>query len=79
MITGAHSIIYSKNPEADRAFLRGVLSGRREGRGLSVASRAASADERAAVALLCRRAGDTATERRGYSVLSSFNAAEFMQ
>jgi catechol 2,3-dioxygenase-like lactoylglutathione lyase family enzyme len=25
MIIGAHSIIYSKNPEADRAFLRGVL------------------------------------------------------
>jgi hypothetical protein len=25
MITGAHSIIYSKNPEADRAFLRDVL------------------------------------------------------
>jgi hypothetical protein len=25
MITGAHSIIYSTNPEADRAFLRGVL------------------------------------------------------
>ena len=25
MITGAHSIIYSKNPEADRAFLREVL------------------------------------------------------
>jgi len=25
MITGAHSIIYSKHPEADRAFLRDVL------------------------------------------------------
>jgi hypothetical protein len=25
MITGAHSIIHSKNPEADRAFLRDVL------------------------------------------------------
>lgn len=25
MITGAHSIIYSKNPEADRAFLRDVI------------------------------------------------------
>src|ERR1700704_6316815 len=25
MITGAHSIIYSKNPAADRAFLRDVL------------------------------------------------------
>jgi hypothetical protein len=25
MITGAHSIIYSKNPEADRGFLRDVL------------------------------------------------------
>jgi len=25
MITGAHSIIYSKNPETDRAFLRDVL------------------------------------------------------
>ncbi len=25
MITGAHTIIYSKNPEADRAFLRDVL------------------------------------------------------
>ncbi len=25
MITGAHSIIYSMNPEADRAFLRDVL------------------------------------------------------
>jgi hypothetical protein len=25
MITGAHSIIYSKNPEADRVFLRDVL------------------------------------------------------
>jgi hypothetical protein len=25
VITGAHSIIYSKNPEADRAFLRDVL------------------------------------------------------
>ena len=25
MITGAHSIIYSSNPEADRAFLRDVL------------------------------------------------------
>ena len=25
MITGAHSIIYSKNPEADRRFLRDVL------------------------------------------------------
>jgi hypothetical protein len=25
MITGAHSIIMSKNPEADRAFLRDVL------------------------------------------------------
>jgi hypothetical protein len=25
MITGAHSIIYSKNPEADRTFLRDVL------------------------------------------------------
>jgi hypothetical protein len=26
MFTGAHSIIYSKNPEADRAFLRDVLA-----------------------------------------------------
>ena len=25
MISGAHSIIYSKNPEADRAFMRDVL------------------------------------------------------
>lgn len=25
MITGAHSIIYSQNPEADRAFFRDVL------------------------------------------------------
>ncbi len=25
MINGAHSIIYSRNPEADRAFLRDVL------------------------------------------------------
>ena len=25
MIIGAHSIIYSTNPEADRAFLRDVL------------------------------------------------------
>ena len=25
MITGAHAIIYSKNPDADRAFLRDVL------------------------------------------------------
>src|SRR4029077_19662273 len=25
MLTGAHSIIYSTNPEADRAFLRDVL------------------------------------------------------
>jgi hypothetical protein len=25
MISGAHSIIYSKNPDADRAFLRDVL------------------------------------------------------
>jgi hypothetical protein len=25
MIIGAHSIIYSRNPEADRAFLRDVL------------------------------------------------------
>lgn len=25
MITGAHSIVYSTNPEADRAFLRDVL------------------------------------------------------
>ena len=25
MLTGAHSIIYSTNPEADRAFLRNVL------------------------------------------------------
>ena len=25
MIIGAHSVIYSKNPEADRAFLRDVL------------------------------------------------------
>jgi hypothetical protein len=25
MITGAHSIIYSKEPEADRAFLRDVI------------------------------------------------------
>lgn len=25
MIIGAHSIIYSKNPDADRAFLRDVL------------------------------------------------------
>ena len=24
-ITGAHSIIYSKNPEADRAFMRDIL------------------------------------------------------
>jgi hypothetical protein len=26
MLTGAHSIIYSTNPEADRAFLRDVLA-----------------------------------------------------
>jgi hypothetical protein len=26
MLIGAHSIIYSKNPEADRAFLRDVLA-----------------------------------------------------
>ena len=26
MITGAHSIIYSTNPDADRAFLRDVLA-----------------------------------------------------
>ena len=26
MITGAHSIIFSKNPDADRAFLRDVLN-----------------------------------------------------
>jgi len=26
MINGAHSIIYSKNPDADRAFLRDVLT-----------------------------------------------------
>ena len=26
MITGAHAIIYSANPEADRAFLRDVLA-----------------------------------------------------
>jgi hypothetical protein len=26
MITGAHSVIYSTNPEADRAFLRDVLN-----------------------------------------------------
>ncbi len=26
MINGAHSIIYSKNPDADRAFLRDVLA-----------------------------------------------------
>jgi hypothetical protein len=26
MITGAHSIIYSRNPEADRAFLRDTLN-----------------------------------------------------
>ncbi|HSF16121.1 MAG TPA: extradiol dioxygenase [Vicinamibacteria bacterium] len=26
MITGAHSIIYSKDPDADRAFLRDVLA-----------------------------------------------------
>jgi hypothetical protein len=26
VLTGAHSIIYSTNPEADRAFLRDVLS-----------------------------------------------------
>ena len=26
MIVGAHSIIYSRNPEADRAFLRDVLN-----------------------------------------------------
>src|SRR6188472_3552455 len=26
MLTGAHSIIYSTNPDADRAFLRDVLS-----------------------------------------------------
>ena len=26
MITGAHAIIYSTNPEADRAFLRDVLA-----------------------------------------------------
>jgi hypothetical protein len=25
MITGAHSIIYSANPDADRAFLRDVI------------------------------------------------------
>lgn len=25
MITGAHTIIYSRNPEADRAFLRDVI------------------------------------------------------
>ena len=25
MITGSHSIIYSKKPEADRAFMRDVL------------------------------------------------------
>jgi len=25
MITGAHVIVYSKNPEADRAFFRDVL------------------------------------------------------
>ena len=25
MITGAHTVIYSTNPEADRAFLRDVL------------------------------------------------------
>jgi hypothetical protein len=25
MINGAHSVIYSTNPEADRAFLRDVL------------------------------------------------------
>jgi hypothetical protein len=25
MITGAHSIIYSKNPDADRAFFQDVL------------------------------------------------------
>jgi len=25
MITGAHSIIYSKNPDADRAFFRDIL------------------------------------------------------
>jgi hypothetical protein len=25
MISGAHSIIYSKNPDADRAFLRDIL------------------------------------------------------
>jgi len=25
MITGAHSIIYTKNPEADRAFMKDVL------------------------------------------------------
>jgi hypothetical protein len=25
MIIGAHSVIYSANPEADRAFLRDVL------------------------------------------------------
>ena len=25
MITGAHSIIYSRSPDADRAFLRDVL------------------------------------------------------
>ncbi|HZM49084.1 MAG TPA: extradiol dioxygenase, partial [Vicinamibacteria bacterium] len=25
MIVGAHSIVYSMNPEADRAFLRDVL------------------------------------------------------
>jgi catechol 2,3-dioxygenase-like lactoylglutathione lyase family enzyme len=25
MITGAHTVIYSRNPEADRAFLRDVL------------------------------------------------------
>ena len=26
MIIGAHSIIYSKDPEADRAFLRDILA-----------------------------------------------------
>jgi hypothetical protein len=26
MLTGAHSIIYSTNPDADRAFLRDVLA-----------------------------------------------------
>ena len=25
MITGAHAIIYSQNPDADRAFLRDIL------------------------------------------------------